>query len=116
MADSCEALATSVVAYAETRATFARLKQEGLSSDEKHLERLAQFNLDWESMLKVELSPPVVRSAGELAEIYGLRGFDAIHLASILWLSGKSSVPIHFAGFDRRLRSAAERTGVVVVP
>lgn len=67
-------------------------------------------------MLRIELVPAVVRTAGDLAEVYGLRGFDAIHLASALWLKEKTSTPLHFAVFDQRLRAAAERTGLVVVP
>jgi uncharacterized protein len=103
-----EALATSVVAYAETRATFARLRHQGLTSGHRHAERIRQFNADWEHFLRVELTPTVVRNAGELAENYQLRGFDAIHLASALWLSAVSSISIHFAAFDQQLVRAAQ--------
>jgi len=109
-----EALAASVVAYPEARAAFARLKAEGLTSDAKHQQRLAQLNLDWENMLRVELTPTIVRSAGDLAEVYGLRGFDSIHLASAVWLKEKTKTPLQFAVFDQRLKAAALRAGVVV--
>jgi len=111
-----EALAASVVAYPEARAAFARLKAEGLTSDAKHQQRLAQLNMDWENMLRVELTPTIVRSAGDLAEVYGLRGFDSIHLASALWLKEKTKTPLQFAVFDQRLKAAAVRAGVVVFP
>jgi uncharacterized protein len=110
-----ETMATSVVAYPEARAAFARLKVQGISTEAKHQQRLAQLNLDWGDLLRIELVPAVVRSAGDLAEIYGLRGFDAIHMASALWLREKTSMPLHFAVFDQRLRAAAERAGLVVV-
>ena len=110
-----ETLAASVVAYPEARATFARIKALGISTEAKHLQRLAQLNLDWENMLRIELVPAVVRTAGDLAEVYGLRGFDSIHLASALWLKEKTSTPLCFAVFDLRLRAAAERAGLVVV-
>lgn len=109
-----KALAASVVAYPEARAAFARLKAEGLTSDAKHQQRLAQLNVDWENMLRVELTPTIVRSAGDLAEVYGLRGFDSIHLASALWLKEKTKTPLQFAVFDQRLKAAAARAGVVV--
>lgn len=109
-----QALAASVVAYPEARAAFARLKAEGLTSDAKHQQRLAQLNMDWENMLRVELTPTIVRSAGDLAEVYGLRGFDSIHLASALWLKEKTKTPLQFAVFDQRLKAAAVRAGVVV--
>ena len=114
--NKAEVMAASVVAYPEARAAFSRLKAQGISTEAKHQQRLAQLNLDWENLLRIELIPAVVRSAGDLAEIYGLRGFDAIHLASVLWLKEKTSMPLHFAVFDQRLRVAAERSGLAVVP
>ena len=114
--NKAETLAASVVAYPEARATFARIKALGISTEAKHRQRLAQLNLDWENMLRIELVPAVVRTAGDLAEVYGLRGFDSIHLASALWLKEKTSVPLCFAVFDQRLRAAVERAGLAVVP
>jgi len=110
------ALATSVVAYAEIRAAFARLKQSGGSSDAMHQQRLQQLDRDWEALLRVELAPDVLRSAGDLSEIYGLRGFDSIHLASALWLKARVSEPVVFAVFDKRLGAAASKAGLSVVP
>lgn len=114
--NKAETLAASVVAYPEARATFARLKAQGISTEAKYQQRLAQLNLDWGNLLRIELVPVVVRTAGDLAEVYGLRGFDAIHLASALWLKEKTSMPLCFAVFDQRLRAAAERAGLAVVP
>jgi uncharacterized protein len=108
------ALATSVVAYAETRAAFARLKQSG-ASDAMHQQRLQQFGRDWDALLRVELAPDVLRSAGDLAEIYSLRGFDSIHLASALWLKARVTESVDFAVFDQRLGLAASKAGLSVV-
>lgn len=116
IAAKAEAMAASVVAYPEARATFARLKAQGISTEAKHQQRLAQLNLDWENLLRIELVPAVVRTAGDLAEVYGLRGFDSIHLASALWLKEQTSTPLNFAVFDLRLRAAAERAGLAVAP
>jgi len=113
---SAEALATSGVAYPEARAAFARLRAQGLSTETKHRQRLAQLNLDWDNLLRIELVPAVVRTAGDLAEVYGLRGFDSIHLASALWLKERSSTPLQFAVFDQRLRAGAGQAGLAVVP
>lgn len=48
----------------------------------------------------VKLWPEVARNARELADRHALRGFDVIHLTSVLWFK--------FAAYDKRLR-----TGVV---
>ena len=108
-----EATATSWVAYAETRAAFARARREGVTAPERHQERIGQFNRDWEALMRVQFLPHIARSAGELTEVYGLRGFDAIHLASALHLRDRvTPVPFVLAAFDRRLRDAAERAGL----
>ena len=113
--DAAEAVATSVVAYAEARAAFARLVREGHSKSTSHAKRLAKFNQDWEDYIRVELSPALTRQAGDLAEIYALRGFDAIHLASAFWLKELAAGPAHFAAFDQRLTEAAVRAGLDVI-
>ena len=115
-ATKADVLATSVVAYAEARAAFARLKQSGLSSEARHQQRVRQLELDWEALLRVELGPDLLRSAGDLAEIYSLRGFDSIHLASALWLKARVSEPVDFAVFDQRLGAAASKAGLTTVP
>lgn len=115
LAAKADALATSIVAYAETRSAFARLLREGISTPKRHEARSQQFNADWESWLRVELGRSIARTAGELAEVYALRGFDAIHLASALWLNDTSGGRLRFAAFDTRLHAAAERAGLEVV-
>jgi len=52
-ANKAKTLAASVVAYPEARATFARLKAQGISTEAKHQQRLAQLNLDWENLLRI---------------------------------------------------------------
>jgi predicted nucleic acid-binding protein len=105
----------SIVAYTETQSAFARLLREGISTPKRHEARSQQFNTDWESWLRVELGHSIARTAGELAEVYALRGFDAIHLASALWLNDTAGGRLRFAAFDTRLHAAAERAGLVVV-
>ncbi len=110
------AAATSVVASAEARATFARLHRSTLTNKRRHRERVARLNADWESFMRVELSPSVVRLAGETAETYELRGFDSIHLASALWLRDRTGIPYTFTAFDQRLHDGATRAGLSVLP
>jgi len=110
------AAATSVVAYAEARAAFARLNRSALTSPRGHRERVARLNADWESYMRIELTPSVLRLAGETAETYELRGFDGIHLASALWLRDRTEVECKFVVFDRRLHDGAARAGLSVLP
>lgn len=114
-AGKADAIATSVVAYAEARAAFARLRRERPRSGKRHRERVGQLDRDWNRYVLVELSAAVARSAGELAETHDLRGFDAIHLASALWLKSVYSGDLAFAAFDRKLITAATSAGLTVV-
>lgn len=113
-ANGAHAIATSVVAYAEARAAFGRLLRERPGSRRRHRGRIADLDRDWLRYLRVELTPAVGRSAGELAERHGLRGFEAIHLASALWLKSAYSGELLFAAFDQRLLAGARAAGLVI--
>ena len=111
-AGSARALATSVVAYAECRAAFARLRRERPARSTRHNERILQLDRDWKRYLRVELTPTVVQNAGELADRHGLRGFDAIHLACALWLNSAYSGEVRFLAFDKKLTAGALSAGL----
>ena len=116
LVSSAEASATSVVAYPEARAALARLHREGISSDKKHRELIADLGADWEKLLHVGLTTTLIRFAGDTTDAYGLRGFDAIHLASALWLREQSPAALSFVAFDRRLVEAARQAGLPTLP
>lgn len=115
-ASRSEALATSVLAYAEARAAFARLLRGGGTNPRQHKRRLHRLNLDWDDYVRIDLTPELARAAGDLAELHGLRGFDSIHLASGLWLKERSASGLAFAAYDRRLHSAAALAGMTIYP
>jgi len=108
------ASATSVIAYAEARAAFARRHRERTLSSAQYQRVVAEFEERWETLLGVEASMPVIRVAGTLAERHSLRGFDAIHLASGLDLQTRLPEPITFCCADARLNAAAAAEGLKV--
>lgn len=112
----CDALATSVVAYAETRAAFARLLRSGRTKAREHARRLRSLNGDWDDYVRVELTPDLARDAGDVAEVHALRGFDSIHLASALWLKERAPSGLVFAAYDGRLLAAAAQAGMDCYP
>lgn len=101
-------VATSVVAYPEARSAFARLRREqAVTAREVELLK-TDFERDWPRYLAVEVSEPIWRHAGDLAERHALRGFDSLHLASFLSLaSADLGEPVQFSAFDERLNAAA---------
>jgi hypothetical protein len=55
----------------------------------------------------------LARSAGELAELHGLRGYDAVHLASAISVEDAELVTVTW---DHDLADAAVASGYAVVP
>jgi len=106
---SSEVTATSLVAYAEARAAFARrFREKAFPSDEYN--RMKEFfDKDWSRYLILNVTEDMIRQAGNLAEKHALRGFDSIHLASALTLRQELLSPIVFSCFDDKLQKASER-------
>ena len=112
-------VATSVVAYAEARSAFARLRRERALTAARFGSAKREFSEQWPTYLALEATAPLCRAAGEFAERYGLRGFDSIHLASFAEVSRRAGTDdTRFSSFDDRLNQAArkltrtlERTG-----
>ena len=103
---ACEAVATSVIAYPEACAVFARRRASGEITGEEHARMVADFRQDWAGVNEIDLTPEVYRVAGELVVAHPrLRAMDAIHLASALEV--RTSAPIRFLTFDHDLQAAA---------
>lgn len=108
-----EGVATSTVAYAETRAAFARRERFGDLDDEGLRRAVRAFDRDWRSIGRISVSNLIAHRAGETAERYALRGFDAVHLASAVRL-GERLADVRFLAFDARLMEAARGASVPV--
>ncbi len=104
--------ATSIVAYAEARAAFARRHRERSIAPEEYDRIKKAFNQDWANFFVLFTNREMIRMAGDLAEKHALRGFDAIHLASALMLQQETSIPILFSCFDTNLEKAAAFEGL----
>jgi len=68
----------------------------------------------WPRFMKVEVSVPLVEQAGEFADTFALRAYDAVQLASAQELALAADEPVVFACFDRRLNRAARVLGLEV--
>jgi len=110
LVDRAELVTASVVAYAEARAALARRRREtGLTPAEHRRARVA-LDADWPRILTLDVSEPLARRAGDLAERHGLRGFDALHLASYLTVTEEfRGEDVRFSAADHALQRAARR-------
>lgn len=115
---------TSVLTYAEIHAIIARRTREGYLSAKKGNELHDRFDTDWVLELSpVELAVGVLGFVRRIVKEHFLRGADAIHLASALWLRdaaklragpGKYDSEVEFSSSDQRLCNAAQRFGLQV--
>jgi predicted nucleic acid-binding protein len=102
-------VATSVVAYAEARAALARLRRESALRPAAFASIKRALDEDWPRYLTLDVTASISRAAGDLAERYGLRGYDSIHLASFMEIARRAGVrETRFSSFDHRLNRAAQ--------
>jgi uncharacterized protein len=102
---------TSAIAYAEVRATFARKLREGTLTVDGHTRAVGALDASWRVTTRMAVSIPLAMTAGAIAQSYGLRGYDAVHLASALDFRRRFG-EMMFLGFDDRLNAAAEQAGL----
>ena len=103
-----DVVATSVLAYAETRAAFARRRRERLMTAAEARSASRQLDADWPRLVTVICDDTLARAAGRLADAHGVRGADAVHLASFEEiLSRCNDEELHFSCADDQLARAA---------
>jgi predicted nucleic acid-binding protein len=69
----------------------------------------------WAATSPIEVDMPTTKTAGDLAEIHNLRGYDALHLAALQRL-GPPRLIDWVACWDNDLRRATAALGYKVFP
>lgn len=105
-------VATSILAYVEARAAFARRRREGGLSAGEQGRVVRNLDADWTRYLIVEVTESLIHESARLAEIYRLRAYDAVHLASAAAVHARLAEPIVFASWDLGLERVARREGL----
>jgi predicted nucleic acid-binding protein len=108
--DHATIVATSTIAYPETRAALARRRRERALHPAAFAAAKRTFEDDWPKYLAVQVTEALCREAGNLAERYALRGYDSVHLASFIEVARQAGIAgTEFSSFDDRLNGAARR-------
>lgn len=108
-----DSVVAHLVGYAEMRAALAKLRRTRRLSAGELISIKDSFEKDWGRMALVAPTEAMIRRAGDLAERFGLRGYDSVHVAageSLLLVRQRS--PVCFASFDERLNHAAAELGM----
>lgn len=112
LVSKADVVVTSVLAYAEARATFARRRRERHLSTAATAAVVRQFDDDWNRFVVITLGDELTLAAGRLADRHGVRGCDAVHLASFEALLARcDDDDVRFSCADDRLVRAARSLG-----
>ncbi len=108
------AAAESVVAarllYPEARAGLAAARRNRRVPRSLYPSRKAVLEALWRELDVVEITQLVAQSAGDLAEQFSLRGYDAVHLAAAIHVQADA-----VASADEDLLRAASTSGLGII-
>jgi uncharacterized protein len=106
----------SVIGYAEVLATISRCLRENPRRLRKTDLFRRRFQVDWTSAFsRVELTADILDLVARLVKTHPLRGSDAIHLASAIWVRNTlQNNLLVFVASDNRLKNAASLEGMTV--
>jgi len=108
-------VSSSRIGYAEVRAALAAAWRADRLAERPYRDLVGAFNRDWRRYIKVSPSEAIIQLAGNLAEKHGLRGYDAVHLASALSLNNLTPEDVCFSSRDQHLNLAASAEGLTSV-
>jgi predicted nucleic acid-binding protein len=112
LVDRAAVVATCALSYPEARATFARRRRERLMTTAESATAVRQLDADWPRFLVIPIDDNLARAAGRLADVQGVRGADAVHLAAFEHLlAGSEDDDVEFSCADERLVRAARGLG-----
>jgi uncharacterized protein len=109
-------VATSLITRAETSSAITRAIRVGILPQDLAQNALFDFRAEWPNFLRLSLTEHTISKADELAWSYGLRGYDAVHLASAISWQEMLREPITMMTFDQQLSIASTKLGLNILP
>ena len=113
---SVDSSGTNLLTYVEMASAIARAVRMELVFANEAQSTWKDFLADWELLVRLDISVQITKRAATLAWEHGLRGYDAIHLASALSWQEAIDTPVTLATYDRELWAAALKAGMEVWP
>jgi uncharacterized protein len=107
---------SALISRAEVAAALAKAVRVGALPEDGAWSALKAFRRDWPDIVRLPISDQLIARADSLAWEYGLRGYDAIHLAAAAVWQDALRQEITLASFDRMLWEVAVQTGFRVFP
>jgi predicted nucleic acid-binding protein len=107
-----EVVATSLISRAEVAAALAKAVRAKILEDDAAREAQRAFAAQWPDIARIPITEALVSRAETLAWEYGLRGYDAVQLASAILFQESLGTAVRLATFDKQLWDAARRAGL----
>lgn len=104
--------ASSAVAYPECLSTIYRKARETRLAARTLRSLVDTFRRDWQSLIRLNVSPDMDLLLDRLVVRHVLRGFGLIHLASAFVIRQKVPCDFLVICFDERLLCAARKEGL----
>ena len=109
-------IGTNLLTYVEMASAISRAVRMKLIPPDEAQKTWKDFLVDWELLVRLDVSGQITRRAAALAWEHGLRGYDAVHFASALAWQDAIDTPVTLATYDRELWSVARKEGMGVWP
>ena len=113
--NQADAIAISIVGYAEVLAAFQRKYREKTLSIDELEQLISEFKDDWDMFNKIDVKIGLFPIIDRLLRKSRLRGFDVIHLSSCITLNEHVEDKLLFVCADHRLLQSAEQEGIATV-
>jgi uncharacterized protein len=111
--EEAEIVATCRIAYPETMSAINRRFRQGDLTEKEYDSLIAQFSNEWGQFAAIDFDE---LEAGRLVNLYGLRGFDAVHLSAAKLLKAtQNDISISFSSFDGKLNDVASTEGFAIL-
>lgn len=107
-----EVVATSLISRAEVAAALAKAVRAKLLEEDEARKAQRAFAAQWPDIARIPVTEALVSRAETLAWDHGLRGYDAVQLASAVLFQESVGTAVRLATFDKQLWDAARRAGL----
>lgn len=116
MVSAAEITGMSVIGQVESSAALSKTARVGTLEEQEAVAAWQLFKRDWRDIFQIQVTKAVLERADTFVWEYGLRGYDAVHLASAITWQDALKQPVTMAVFDKNLWAAAQQSDLLLFP
>ena len=113
---NADLVGTAMITPPEMASAFSMAIRRNIITEDEGASAWNMFQKDWDAFFVVDLNQALIGQASTLVWKYGLRGYDSVHLASLLVWQDALGENISLATYDVKLWEAAKRIGIDLIP